>query len=378
MKEILLTGSTGQLGSYILNALVQHPEVTHIWCLNRSDTALSRQEALLRTRGLERPLPLPAYVEFHKADFSASRLGLKQEIYEAISENVTHVVHCAWPVDWNRTFESFEPSIRGVAHLIELAKACPKTPLLFFLSSVAAVGNWGAIPGARETVPEEIVEDFKIARGGYGQSKLVSELLLAEASRTGGLRTAVCRIGQVAGPVDHGANGKWPDHEWVPSLVASSKYLGILPETLGPVENVDWVPVDRLTIILLELLFSVHPTGVTRYHHISNPRTTAWRELVPTVQKRLSAEAETQVALTGLVAWIEALEASSTEDLDCNPAFKLLPFFQSLKDRYVRTPKAKSVTMELKATAKRSSTLKDLEPVGSQSMLLWLQQWGYS
>ncbi|WP_223715478.1 SDR family oxidoreductase, partial [Streptococcus pneumoniae] len=33
---VLLTGSTGTLGTYLLDTLLQDPSVTHIYCLTRS------------------------------------------------------------------------------------------------------------------------------------------------------------------------------------------------------------------------------------------------------------------------------------------------------------------------------------------------------
>ncbi|GLA90361.1 putative NRPS-like protein biosynthetic cluster [Aspergillus tubingensis] len=40
---VILTGSTGQLGTYILDALLRDPSVAHVHCLNRGDDANERQ-----------------------------------------------------------------------------------------------------------------------------------------------------------------------------------------------------------------------------------------------------------------------------------------------------------------------------------------------
>ena len=42
--NIILTGSTGSIGSYILDLLLKNKEVNHIYCLNRSQDAHERQE----------------------------------------------------------------------------------------------------------------------------------------------------------------------------------------------------------------------------------------------------------------------------------------------------------------------------------------------
>jgi hypothetical protein len=60
------------------------------------------------------------------------------------------------------------------------------------------------------------------------------------------------RTEQIAGPLK--SHGVWTRQEWLPSIIASSKYLGILPETLGTLETVDWIPVDLLASIMAELV----------------------------------------------------------------------------------------------------------------------------
>jgi hypothetical protein len=40
-------------------------------------------------------------------------------------------------------------------------------------------------------------------------------------------------------------------------MVASSKYLGVLPESLGNMEVVDWIPVDVLSEVMTELVGQV-------------------------------------------------------------------------------------------------------------------------
>lgn len=60
---------------------------------------------------------------------------------------------------------------------------------------------------------------------GYGESKYVAEQLLEKAGKISGVSAAICRIGQLAGPVVKG--GIWNTQEWLPSVsfprVLSSK-----------------------------------------------------------------------------------------------------------------------------------------------------------
>jgi thioester reductase-like protein len=366
--KVVLTGSTGNLGTYLLSFMIHHPDVAHIWCLNRSDGARERQLSLLTQRGLHGELP--PHVTFLTANLAETQLGLKDEHDHSILANATHIVHCAWPVNFNMSFESFAPSIQGVRNLIELAKQATQDLRIYFISSISAAGNWTAIPGARLRVPEAEIDDWKIARFGYGQSKLVAERLLAEASRGRGLTVAVSRVGQVSGPVDRN-EGAWPAQEWLPSLIASSKYLGLVPNALGPLDDVDWIPVDRLASAILELCLDEQKSGTVRYHHLANPHAVPWKELAPAVLDKLP----TGVKLVDLPTWVDALGASSRGNLSLNSAAKLMPFFENLKEKTIQSPKARAATLEMKHTCRLSSTLANLEPVSRKWMALWMRQW---
>lgn len=53
--------------------------------------------------------------------------------------------------------------------------------------------------------------------------------ILEEASRKTGLSTTTFRVGQLCG----GGNGSWAVTDWVPIILASSIYLGYLPDAMG-------------------------------------------------------------------------------------------------------------------------------------------------
>lgn len=380
---IVLTGSTGSLGNYLLDALIRDPKVERVICLNRSSDAEQRQWKSHRIRGLSTELG-PPKVEFLQCDVAKDFLGLSEAIYRYLSMEVTHIIHNAWPVDFNRAFASFEPQIRGVKQFVDFATRCTYDVTLFFVSSISVVARWGAMPGSRERVPEKVIEDWRVASMGYGQSKLVSERLLAEASRTTGVKTAICRVGQVGGPVLRGKMGQWNKQEWLPSLIASSKYLRVLPRTLGPLDNIDWVPVDILAKIVVDLL-----TGQTEnsqrktksrnstnaVYHIVNPNISSWYSLLPAVVKHLGGD----LRVVEFREWVEMLQKSmsGTTNYELNPAAKLFDFYDGLRDKAVRFPKARSVTLETKQTVQCSSTLATLNKVSFGWMDLWMQQWAF-
>jgi thioester reductase-like protein len=97
--------------------------------------------------------------------------------------------------------------------LVDFALESWNKPSIFFISSVGVVKD----QKSNEAVPEELIDDFTRAEGGYGSSKLVAEWVLAKANAQSGLECSICRLGQIAGPVDV-PFGMWNKQEWLPSV----------------------------------------------------------------------------------------------------------------------------------------------------------------
>ncbi len=87
---VVLTGSTGSLGPYLLDALNRNPTVTRVICLNRSADAAERHAQLCSTRGLSSLSP--SRVQFVKADLSLRRLGLNRATYGMLVSTATHII----------------------------------------------------------------------------------------------------------------------------------------------------------------------------------------------------------------------------------------------------------------------------------------------
>jgi nucleoside-diphosphate-sugar epimerase/aryl carrier-like protein len=254
---VILTGSTGSLGSYLLHFLCLNPRVTRVVCLNRSANAEARQIVSNKSRDLPIPWTIPdtpKQVEFLTADMSKADLGLGEPAYSRLLSETNAIIHSAWKVDFNHRIESFEKGhIAGTRHLIDFSNKCVNKAPILFVSSISTVLNW-VYENPGQLVPETMIHDLSAPEVmGYGESKYVGERLIESFSKLSGTPCAVLRVGQIAGPVLSTA-GSWNAHEWFPSLLASSKYLGLLPDSLGSMNTVSWVPVDILAKVIVQLL----------------------------------------------------------------------------------------------------------------------------
>ena len=183
---------------------------------------------------------------------------------------------CQCKVDFNLSLTSFDPLIRGVTNLAQFSSQTKANEPVIFISSSASVQNWKSPKG--EPVPERSLTDLSLCRSGYGQSKSAASLVLEYAARTWNASSSAIRIGQISGPVNRGNTGSWPESEWIPTMLASSKYLGILPQTLGCANKIDWVPVDFVSNIIHRLgkvppRINANQKASVAYFHIANPHT---------------------------------------------------------------------------------------------------------
>lgn len=94
-KTVILTGSTGSLGSYLLNELNNDPNVERIICIDRSSSAAEKHRNNGPMRGLA-PLD-PKRVDFLKGDLADPFLGLGEEAYDRLLGSVTHIIRKALP-----------------------------------------------------------------------------------------------------------------------------------------------------------------------------------------------------------------------------------------------------------------------------------------
>ncbi|KAI1103844.1 acetyl-CoA synthetase-like protein [Jackrogersella minutella] len=372
-QTVLLTGSTGMLGSYMLDIMVRNPAVKKVICLNRSDDGgAERQAKSAKDRGLS--AEFASKTEFLHADMSRADFGLPHDIYNRLLTDADRVIHNAWPVNFNMPVESFEPHIRSVRNVADFASNSAKRVAVVFISSIGTIDHWDSNNGA---VPEGRLEDLKLAGGGYGRSKMVGSLILDDVSKAGDFPAAIIRVGQIAGPESDA--GCWNKHEWLPSIIASSLHLGALPSDLGIMDRVDWTPAEGIANLVLEVAGvsqKLAADEISGYYHGVNPSATQWASLAPAIQEFYGKDRISE--LISFRDWIDRLEKSQADGiqaLDKNPGVKLIDSYREMSEAYEAGHRA--VVCDMKRTTDRSATMKSAKAVTPQLMKHWCQQWGF-
>jgi len=225
-------------------------------------------------------------------------------------------------------------------------------------------------------VPEEPVADLGVAVYGYGLAKAVGSLVLDAAVEMSGLPAASMRLGQIAGP--RGPRGEWNRGEFLPSLVRSSVFLGKIPRSLGAMDMVDWVPVEDMAGVVLDvagLNGPSQPAGEIRgYFHGVNPSMTTWDALLPAILEFYDGRIKEVIDFGD---WVAALEGSvaTAADVEENPAVKLLDTYKTFLD--AETSGRGSLVLSTERTKERSPTMQRLEAISPELMKHWCKQWGF-
>ncbi|KAI1125544.1 hypothetical protein F5Y10DRAFT_294522 [Nemania abortiva] len=363
---VVLTGSTGSIGSYILASLIARKDVKKIFCLNRGSDAPLKQAASFKSRGLPDMGADTSRVVFLQAALHEQHLGLPKDVYATLLHETTTIVHNAFPVNFLLGLRTFEPQLQALVNLLQLASSGEHNPAILFMSSISAGIPLG---GHNSVIPEAVAsrdDALNILQQGYAQSKYICERLLEKfSSLSETSKTAVLRVGQVCGPIE--GIGIWNPSEWAPSLVISSKFIGACPKSIGR-RSVDWVPIDKLGDIVSELISATSSQEAKDFtvYNVVNPHTTPWDDLLPALESIAPEAVEAD-------EWIRRLEESDKgyHVINQNPALKLTDFYkQAMLGSQVE------VSTEVDNLLGASDTAKNLPRVERVHLQRWMQGWG--
>ncbi|KAJ6558269.1 acetyl-CoA synthetase-like protein [Mycena capillaripes] len=355
---VLLTGSTGGIGSHILEILLGLASVERVYAFNRKGrTPVSeRQREAFVDRALNVSLLSSPKLVYLEGDTSKADLGLPLDVWTTLRDTLTTIIHNAWTLDFNKTLSSFEPHVKGTRNLIELARQSPNESGVRFLftSSIASAQGWDQTLGP---FPEELQFNVEVAVGnGYGESKYVSERILAAS----GLEATSFRIGQVYGST---TNGAWSTTDWVPTIVKSSIALGNFPS--DPSGVVTWLSPEAVSHTVVDAALSAEkpPFAINLVH----PRPVPW-DLV------MSAIASTaQLPVVPFPEWVQQLQVRSVgataENIENIPGIKLLDFFNAAIAGAGNTGFS---TLKAQALSKSMELLKSLTQVDAKQ---WMEYW---
>ncbi|MGW5867334.1 thioester reductase domain-containing protein [Streptomyces sp. NPDC055239] len=235
-RRILLTGATGYLGSHLLLDLLRQGDA-HVVCLVRAaDDAAAERRLAEALASFDQPwsAEVRRRVTVLAADLRRPRLGLSEEAWEGLAQEIDSIVNVAAAVDFLRGYPSLrQTNVLGPLVLAELAMT-GRTKPLHHVSSVAVFNEVGI---------ESMGEDDPVAHidrlfAGYDKSKWAAEAVLRRA-REHGLTATFLRPGAIGG---HTRTGVYNPRDLSTGLIgAFSRYRAVPAFKFMNLAPVDWI-----------------------------------------------------------------------------------------------------------------------------------------
>ncbi|CAF9941639.1 hypothetical protein IMSHALPRED_002823 [Imshaugia aleurites] len=273
-KHVLLTGSTGFLGSHLLAEMLSTGH-TRISCIVRAPdtkTAWNRIKAALQSWDLWED-SFGSRFHVFCGDVCKPFLGLNTNEYLDLARKVDTIYHSAATVSFIAPFaELEEANVTGTVEILRFASTLIHKRLTY-ISTLSVFFDVGNEAGCGMEVPVNILQSGIVT--GYAQSKWVSEQLVLEYARLGG-HALVLRPGRLLGST---WSYKCPRDDFTIRLIASILELGIAPD-FDDIGGKDWqidlTPVD-FCARLVHRLSMQRETGI---RHIINKSTISFEAIV--------------------------------------------------------------------------------------------------
>ena len=225
--EILLTGSTGFVGSDILERLVNDPDVSRIHCV-----AIRQDPRVQRQLKIGSPKIIPYY-----GDLSSPGLGLSDSQFEALSNRIDRIIHNGADVSFLKSYQTLKrTNVEATKELIRLA--LPRKIPFHFISTTG-VGQFRS----GSDLPEISASAFPPPSDGsmgYAATKWVSELHLERVSNELNLQVVVHRPANVTGPGSEGTN-------MIANVVGYSVKTGLVPKVHNLHGRIQFVSLDKFS-----------------------------------------------------------------------------------------------------------------------------------
>lgn len=184
-STVLLTGSTGYLGSYVLREMLDNTDY-QIVCLMRCDDiqhGFSRLEQAAAEKGLPTAIPQER-IQVVSGSMSKTNFGLSDVDYQALNAQVDVIIHNASIINLMDPLSALYPTnVEGAREIIRLASSHHVKPIHY----ISTIGVHHALPA---DVPQPVLEQTQVVPWReveltYEQSKIMAETLFTEARRHG-------------------------------------------------------------------------------------------------------------------------------------------------------------------------------------------------
>ena len=248
-SSVLVTGSTGFLGAFLLDELLRTTgKDTRYYCLVRDRTSGrgrpgNRVLETLKFYGLagqseeNRIIPVAG-------DLTQPCLGLKDADYRELADKIDLVFHCAASVNYAYPYSAAKShTVGGTLEMLKFACSVTTKPIHYISSN-------GIFPGGDDApyLENNDIDGFlDRMEGGYNQAKWAAERLVWQAASRG-LPVCIFRPGNIG---HHSATGAVNPNDFLSLIIKACARLGCAP--LAPGWFFEMTPVDFLATAITKI-----------------------------------------------------------------------------------------------------------------------------
>ena len=248
-SAVLVTGSTGFLGAFLLDELLRTTgKDTRYYCLVRDRTSGpgrpgNRVVETLKFYGLagqseeDRIIPVPG-------DLTQPCLGLENGQYRELADKIDLVFHCAASVNYAYPYSAAKShTVGGTLEMLKFACSVTTKPIHYISSN-------GIFPGGDDApyLENNDIDGFlDRMEGGYNQAKWAAERLVWQAASRG-LPVCIFRPGNIG---HHSATGAVNPNDFLSLIIKACARLGCAP--LAPGWFFEMTPVDFLATAITKI-----------------------------------------------------------------------------------------------------------------------------
>nr|CAB3237767.1 N-(5-amino-5-carboxypentanoyl)-L-cysteinyl-D-valine synthase-like [Phallusia mammillata] len=305
--RVLLTGSTGFLGAFILRELLMTTKA-EVYCLARRLPDKTPKERILQNLefyqifktvvngDLDLMQLFEKRVHAMTGDVALAELGMSEEDYTFLSYEIDYVIHAAAYVNLVYPYDALKgTNVKGTQNVLLFARTGR-------IKHVHYISTNAVYPSNKTNCKESPVpHDTALALpNGYSQSKWVAEGILLKGLEQG-LPVTIYRIGNISGD---SARAAWNPSDFILLVMRASIMTSSFPDVTWDVEM---TPVDFVSKCIVKLSQDFR-SSVHKIFHVVQPERVTGKWLFEFLRNQCGYELE----LVAMDEWCRRLENLET------------------------------------------------------------------